>query len=116
MVEALKRGPQWRNRVFTDPPRATEQIIHPETYPSKENVSSFTLTGQPPQGFERLECNHLGELGGAADPRGSPRRRPCLHGFPKAGMAMPMPSTVRAGKTGFFGKLCGKPPVMPMSL
>lgn len=78
MQEALGRNPQWRERIFLEPPQTTEQVIHPELYfDARDYPSSLSLLmadGQtsrsgnilapdPPEGFRRLDLNRMGELG-----------------------------------------------------
>ena len=79
LTEAKGRGTEWRNRLFTDPPQTTAQVIHTEKYFNhREGPSSITLLlpanshavvpgappmPAPPQGYRRVELNRFGELG-----------------------------------------------------
>jgi hypothetical protein len=70
--EAIRRGPEWRNRLFTDPPRTTEQTMHFDKYfDGRDAPTSLALLASfpgaptlpsPPAGFTRGELNTMGEL------------------------------------------------------
>ncbi len=79
LQEALDKGKPWRDRLFTDPPMTTEQVLHPEKYFGERDEPSplaLETTGTartrllgdladpvPPSGFKRLEVNRFGEFG-----------------------------------------------------
>ena len=70
-----------RDYVFKNPPRTSEQVIHPEKYfGTRDDPSSITLLEEaktsgtvsvnlgialprPPEGYRKLELNRMGELG-----------------------------------------------------
>jgi hypothetical protein len=76
---AVNRGKDGRSRLFTDPPRSTEEVLHSEKYfGTREAPAPLALLdkegkiaegalkpGIPPapDGFERLRVNTLGEFG-----------------------------------------------------
>lgn len=73
LEEAVRRGPGWRDRLFLDPPRSSEQTMHFEKYfDDRDAPTSLALLSEfpgapalpePPAGFERRELNTMGEFG-----------------------------------------------------
>ncbi len=75
--DAMRRGAQWRDRLFTDPPLTTEQLLHPEKYFSepRDVPSALSLLDKSakrgtyvpsipaaPAKAKLLETNRFGEL------------------------------------------------------
>lgn len=80
VMQAILKGPIWRDYLFTHPPTTTEQVMHPERYfdhpeapaplalmppprGKKRSVVEPPLPPASPKGYRRMETNCLGELG-----------------------------------------------------
>jgi len=64
-VEAVKRagdGFASIDLAFSDPPVTTEQILHPERYLTRDRPTVI-VPPEPPEGYQVLVANTLGELG-----------------------------------------------------
>ena len=64
----LKEGAGWEdfNRVYTDPPATTQQILHPELYLDgvvPEPVDLSPARRAVPRSWKKLDENHMGEFG-----------------------------------------------------
>ncbi len=81
--EAQETGSDWRDRIFTNPPQTTEQIIHPEKYfdtidlpttvsllttntlelSQLDKLGNVTLPPDLNKTWELIEMNRFGEIG-----------------------------------------------------
>ncbi|MFW6303607.1 MAG: hypothetical protein ACOC2L_03210 [Candidatus Sumerlaeota bacterium] len=58
---AMKTGDDWRDRIFTDPPRTTEQIMHPEKYfGERDHPTTVSLLTEKESVLEELK--KLGDI------------------------------------------------------
>lgn len=64
-VNELRRSGGWKlvNKVWTDPPVSTEQLLHPEKHAAKEPWRSFAAPAAPAPGCEVVFEDVIGEQG-----------------------------------------------------
>lgn len=64
-VNELRRSGGWKlvNKVWTDPPESTEQLLHPEKHAAKERWRTFAVPAAPKAGCEVVFEEVIGEQG-----------------------------------------------------